>query len=101
MVFNFLRARRSSKSAPSHPVHDTLPPPHTGTSSSSQCASPSIATTRAIRSRRSDEEAHDYELFLEKAKKQEQEREKARREEIKEAQRRREEANMDPWTRRM
>jgi hypothetical protein len=99
MFFNFLRARRSSKSSPSHPLHDT-PPPRTGTSSLSQCASSSIATTGAVRERRSDEEAHDYELFLEKARKQEEEREKARLEEVKEAQRRRAEASMDPWTRR-
>lgn len=54
-----------------------------------------------MRARRPSEEVHDYELFLERARTEEEKREKARREEIKEAQKQRVEASMDPWTRRM
>jgi hypothetical protein len=48
-----------------------------------------------------DEAAPDYELFLKRARTEEEKREKAQQEEIKEAQRRRAELSMDPWTRRM
>jgi hypothetical protein len=48
-----------------------------------------------------DEEVHDYELFLERARTEEEKREKARQREIKDAQRRRQEVGMDPWARRI
>jgi hypothetical protein len=53
------------------------------------------------RSANENNEARDYELFLEKAKKDEEKAEKAKLREIREAERRRKEFNLSPWAGRM
>jgi ADP-ribosylglycohydrolase len=53
------------------------------------------------RSTNEDSEARDYELFLEKAKKDAEKAEKMKLKEIREADRRRREVNLSPWGGRM
>jgi len=47
------------------------------------------------------QESRDYEIFLEKARKEEEKKEKALLKAAKEAEKRRRDCNMDPWTRRL
>jgi hypothetical protein len=53
------------------------------------------------RSTNEDSEARDYELFLEKARKDAEKAEEMKLREIKEAERRRREVNLSPWGGRM
>lgn len=99
MFFKILRTRRSPKSVTRQSVNDTPPPP--ASSSNSQCTSAANEPGSTTKAKKPDEVAHDYDLFLERARSEEENRAKARLQEIKEAQKRRAELSMDPWTRRM
>ncbi|KIN08128.1 hypothetical protein OIDMADRAFT_174997 [Oidiodendron maius Zn] len=99
MFFKILRTRRSPKSVARQSVNDTPPPP--ASSSNSQCTSAANASGSTTKAMKPDEVAHDYDLFLERARTEEEKRAKERQREIKEAQKRRAELSMDPWTKRM
>jgi len=66
-------------------------------STSSISKASSLATTAAI----GDGENHDYELFLEKARREEEKKERSLLRAMQEAERKRRTGNMDPWAARM
>jgi hypothetical protein len=107
MFFKKLRSSSKSSSKSTKPSMTRI----TSTSSSTHDetvnskGSTPVPTTRLDtiqqRSTNEDNEARDYELFLEKARKDAEKAEKMKLREIKEAERRRREVNLSPWAGRM
>jgi hypothetical protein len=105
----FKKLRSSSKSSKrTKPgmtrITSTSSSTHDGTVNSKESTSPAPMTrldTIQQRPTNEDSEARDYELFLEKARKDVEKAEKMKLREIKEAERRRREVNLSPWAGRM
>jgi hypothetical protein len=107
MFFKKLRSSSKSSSKSTKPtmtrITSTSSSTHDGTvnSKGSDPAPVTRLDTIQQRSTNEDSEARDYELFLEKARKDAEKAEKMKLREIKEADRRRREVNLSPWAGRM
>jgi hypothetical protein len=105
----FKKLRSSSKSSPKSTksimtrIASTSSSTHDGTVNSKGSTPTPMTRLDTIqqRSTNEDSEARDYELFLEKARKDAEKAEKMKLKEIEEAERRRREVNLSPWAGRM
>ena len=110
MVFNLLRRSSRSSTSPAPPTLSQSPVSKTISSTDTKGSTrvttvdlSATTTTPQTKSelQRLDEENRDFELFLQKARMDEEMREKAAKKLAKEMEKRRKNSSMDPWAAKM